>query len=154
MYQNAAELAKSTYTWNDPQHRVLKLDHFDGSSTTTSYVPAITGVAAYTTYLEWVAKGNKAKPHMPASTLAQAKADRIARLKDEVTGHIHENFEYDILRQQFNLGFAMSGESHQQIERIFVLAESLITAINAGNSIDSVRGSSIDFTNLTHTTVS
>ena len=119
-----------------------------------SYVPAVTGVAAYTTYLAWVADGNVAKPYVPAATLAEIKAVRIAELKDEVTSYIHDNFEYDILRQEFNLGFSMSGESHQQLERLFVLAEALITAINAGSSIDSVRNSSIDFINLTHTPVS
>lgn len=147
-------MVSSTYSWNDPQKRVLKLEYFDGNATTVSYVPAVTGVAAYTTYLAWVADGNVAKPYVPAATLAEIKAVRIAELKDEVTSYIHDNFEYDILRQEFNLGFSMSGESHQQLERLFVLAEALITAINAGSSIDSVRNSSIDFINLTHTPVS
>ena len=147
-------MVSSTYSWNDPQQRVLKLEHFDGANTTISYIPAVTGVAGYTTYLAWVASGNTAKPYSADSSLAQIKADRIAQLKDEVIAYIHDNFEYDILRQEFNLGFSMSGESHQQIERLFVLSESLITAINAGSSIDSIRGSSIDFINLTHTAVS
>jgi hypothetical protein len=148
----------STYTWNDPQRRVLKLDYFNGVETITSYVPAVAGTTAYTAYLAWTADGNTAKPYLPANqgygTLAEAKATRIAGVKDEVIAYIHDNFEYEILKGQLVLGSHLDSETSEKIRRLFVLSEALITVINAGNSIDSIRSSSIDFTNLTHTAVS
>ena len=151
-------MVSSTYIWNDPQRRVLKHEYFNGDVTTVSYVPAVVGVAEYTAYLAWVAAGNTARPHRLANqgygTLADAKLTRIAKAKDEVIAYMHDNFEYDILTQQFVHGSYLNGELHEQIRRIFVLAEAFIVAINAGNSIDSIRSSSIDFLNLTHTPVS
>ena len=148
----------STYSWNDPQKRVLKLDYFNGATTTTSYVPAVTGVAGYATYLAWVANGNTAVPHRPISqgygTVVEARTTRVEKVKDEVIAYIHDNFEYEILKGQLVLGSHIDSETSEKIRRLFVLSEALITAINAGNSIDSIRSSSIDFTNLTHTAVS
>ena len=151
-------MISSTYSWNDPQKRVLKLEHFDGATSTTSYIPAVVGVAAYTTYLAWKAEGNRTRdyvnPEMGFGTLAEAKATRIAQVKGLLTDYIHANYEYEILRKNFHSTFTLNGEAHERIERLFVLSESLITAINAGASIDSIRSARIDFLNLTHSTVS
>ena len=151
-------MAASTYTWNDPQHRVLKLKYTDGPFTTISYIPAVTGVAEYATYLAWAAGGNTARPFNPTNqgfgTVAEARATRIAKVKDEVTTYIHDNYEYEILRGQFVHGTHLNAATNENVRRLFVLAEALITAINAGSNIDSIRSSSIDFTNLTHTAVS
>jgi hypothetical protein len=148
----------STYTWNDPQRRVLKLDYFNGVSTTVSYVPAVAGTEAYTTYLAWASNGNTPKPYFPDvqgyGSLSEAKATRIASIKDEVIAYLHDNYEYEILKGQLVLGSHIDSETSESIRRLFVLSEALITAINAGSSIDSIRSSSIDFTNLTHTAVS
>ncbi len=148
----------STYSWNDPQKRVLKLEHFDGATSTTSYIPAVVGVAAYTTYVAWVNEGNTTRPYvapdMGFGTLAEAKATRIAQVKSQLTAYVHNNYEYEILRKNFHNTFTLTGEAHERIERLFVLSESLIAAINAGASIDSIRSARIDFLNLTHSTVS
>ena len=150
-------MVSSTYTWNDPQKRVLKLDYFNGASTTTSYIPAVIGVAAYATYLEW-AVINTAKPYVAADmgfgTLAEAKATRIAKIRSEIASYINSNYEYEILRKNFHNTFTLSGEAHERIERLFVLSESLIAAVNAGTSIDDIRSAEIDFLNLTHSTIS
>ena len=150
-------MVSSTYSWNDPQNRVLKLEYFDGASTTTSYIPAVIGVAAYTTYLEW-AISNTARPFVAADmgfgTLTEAKATRIAAIRREVTNFVHNNYEYEVLRRNFNQDFAMTGEAHERINRLFVLSESLIAAVNAGTSISDIRSSKIDFLNLTHSTIS
>ena len=151
-------MVSSTYTWNDPQQRVLKLDYFDGVSTTTSYVPAVLGVAGYATYLAWVAKGNIAKPYLPENqgygTVAAARATKIASIKEKVVAFIHNHHEYEVLKSQFVIGAYHTGAEVERFRRIFALSESLITAVNAGNSIDSIRAAKIDFTNLTHDTVS
>ena len=151
-------MISSTYSWNDPQHRVLKLEYFDGATTTVSYVPAVTGVAEFTAYLAWVADGNTTKPYRPANqgygTVADARATRIAKVKDEVVSFIQSNFDYEILKGTFVPGSYVNAETNEKIRRLFVLSEALITAINAGNSIESIRSSSIDFTNLTHSAVS
>ncbi len=151
-------MISSTYSWNDPQKRVLKLEYTDGVATTTSYIPAVVGVAAYTTYLAWTAEGNQTRdyvaPDMGFGTLAEAKATRIAQVRRKLTDYVHANYEYEILRKNFHSTFTLNGEAHERIERLFVLSESLITAINAGASIDSIRSAKIDFLNLTHSTVS
>ena len=150
-------MVSSTYSWNDPQNRVLKLEYFDGASTTTSYIPAVVGVAAYTTYLEWAAT-NTARPFLAADmgfgTLTEAKATRIAKVRSEMTSYINDNYQYEILRKNFHNTFTLSGEAHERIERLFVLSESLIAAVNAGTSIDDIRSAEIDFLNLTHSTIS
>jgi archaellum component FlaF (FlaF/FlaG flagellin family) len=151
-------MVSSTYTWNDPQKRVLKLDYFNGDTTTTSYVPAVTGDAGYTTYLTWVAKGNTAVPYRPANqgygSVADAKATKIAEVKDKVVAYVHDHHEYEVLKGQFVIGAYNDGAEVEALQRIFKLAESLITAINAGSSTDSIRSAKVDFVNLTHDSVS
>ena len=150
-------MVSSTYTWNDPQKRVLILDYFNGDTTTRSYIPAVIGVEAYTTYLAW-AISNTAKPYvapdMGFGTLAEAKATRIAKIRSEIASYINSNYEYEILRKNFHNTFTLSGEAHERIERLFVLSESLIAAVNAGTSLDDIRSAKIDFLNLTHSTIS
>jgi hypothetical protein len=151
-------MVSSTYTWNDPQKRVLKLDYFNGNATIISYVPAVTGVAAYTTYLAWVAQGNTAKPYPLTNqgygSVAEAKATKIAEIKEKAVAFVHDHHEYDVLKGQFVIGSYNDGGTVETLQRIFKLAESLITAVNAGSSIDSIRSAKVDFTNLTHDTVS
>ena len=157
-YQNANKGAFKKYTWNDPQNRVLKLEDFDGQTTTTSYVPAVAGTTAYVAYLAWVAKGNTAVPFRPDNqgygSVADAKATKIAEIKGKVVSYIHEHHDYEVLKNQFVIGSYSTGAEVETLQRIFKLAESLITAINAGSSVDSIRAAKVDFTNLTHDTVS
>ena len=151
-------MVSSAYIWNDPQNRVLKLEYFDGVTTTVSYIPAVTGVAGYTTYLAWVAAGNTARPYRPANqgygSVADARATKIAEIKDKVVAFVHDHHEYEVLKGQFIIGSHVDSAEIETLQRVFKIAESLITAINSGNSIDSIRSAKIDFTNLTHDAVS
>ena len=157
-YQNANKGASKKYTWNDPQNRVLRLEDFDGQTTTVSYVPAVAGTAAYVAYLAWVAKGNVAVPFRPAAqgygSVADARATKVAEIKDKVVSYVHDHHEYEVLKGQFVIGAYSDGAEVETLQRIFKLAESLIAAVNAGNSIDSIRAAKVDFTNLTHDEVS
>ena len=154
----AAKTSKSSYTWNDPQNRVLKLDHFDGQTTTTSYIPAVAGVAGYAVYLAWVAKGNTARPFRPSNqgygSVSDARATKIAEVKDKVVAFVHDHHEYEVLKGQFIIGSHVDSAEIETLQRVFKIAESLITAINSGSSVDSIRSAKIDFTNLTHDAVS
>jgi len=62
-------MVSSTYTWNDPQKRVLKLECFNGASTTTSYIPAVKGLPEYNYFRAWDAQsGQDAIPFRPPVT--------------------------------------------------------------------------------------
>ena len=148
--------AYSRYTWNDPYKRVLKHEAFVGDNAgtvTVSYVPNVVGDPNRAVYLAWVAEGNRAIPYRPAGqgygSVAEARLTRIAKLKDEVVEHIHDNYEYDILRNQFD-DFFLSGENHDAIRRVFAAAEAAITAINGSSSITAIRDADLDLVNHTH----
>lgn len=148
-----------SYAFYDEYNRVLQKTSTAGDGVVTvTYIANVVGTSDHSAYLAWVAKGNKAIPYIPPqqgySTVASAKATKIAKVKKEAVAYIHDRFEYDLLRNSYDTSHVITGETTEKIRRVFVLAEALIAAINAGSSIDSIRSASIDFLSSTHSSVS